>query len=65
MEYQLITFPLDENTLLSTIERVLVNRGIKLTDIQHYLNTTDEDILTPGRIDNIRNGVSMLIKHIS
>ena len=29
------------------INRVLVNRGIKSSELQHYLNTTDDDINSP------------------
>lgn len=32
------------NLNYSTIEQVLVNRGIKFEDIHHYLNTTDADV---------------------
>ena len=41
MRYKLIK-EIDEN--LSPIQQVLSNRGIKLSEIHHYLNTTDEDI---------------------
>ena len=65
MEYQLIqpTIPLRYN--VSAVERVLTNRGIKLSEINHYLNTTDDDILDPLLIDRIKEGAQMLIKHIS
>ena len=32
------------NPNYSTIEQVLTNRGIPFSDIEHYINTTDEDI---------------------
>lgn len=64
MEYQLIEPKIPFNNL-NIIERVLTNRGIALADIQHYLNTTNEDILNPKLIKNIEDGVKMLIKHIS
>lgn len=41
MKYELIN---EINPFLSPTEQILVNRGIKLEDIPHYLNTTDEDI---------------------
>lgn len=50
---------------LSVVEQVLVNRGIAASEIQHYLNTTDKDILPPDIIDNIENGARMLISHIA
>ena len=64
MEYQLITprIPLQN---LSAVERVLTNRGIALAEIEHYLHTTDNDILSPRLIKNIHEGAQMLIKHIA
>ena len=64
MEYQLITprIPLKN---LTAVERVLTNRGIALAEIEHYLHTTDDDILDPKLIANIKNGIEMLIKHIA
>ncbi len=47
----------------SAIEQVLFNRGIE--DIQHYLNTSDSDILDPLLLDNIKEGAKMLVSHIS
>lgn len=41
MKYKLIK---EVNPKYSAIEQVLTNRGIKLNDIHHYLNTTDNDI---------------------
>lgn len=41
MKYKLIK---EMNPSYSTVEQILVNRGIKLSDIHHYLNTTDDDI---------------------
>jgi len=41
MKYKLIK-EIDPN--LSPIQVILFNRGIKLSEIHHYLNTTDEDI---------------------
>lgn len=65
MEYQLIqpTIPLKYE--LSGIERVLTNRGIKLNEIEHYLNTTDNDILNPLLIANMEKGAQMLIHHVA
>ncbi len=44
MKYQLIK-PINEK--LSTVQQILTNRGIELSQIQHYLNTTDADINVP------------------
>ena len=49
----------------SPIEQILSNRGFEYKDINHYLNTTDEDILDPSLIKNIEDGAKMLIKNIS
>lgn len=42
----------------------MTNRGINLENINHYLNTTDGDILNPSIIANVREGAKMLISHI-
>lgn len=42
---------------------MLINRGIN--NINHYLNTSDADILDPATISNVEAGVKMLIKHIA
>lgn len=44
---------------------MLINRGIAIQDVRHYLNTSDEDILDPTLLDNIEEGVKMLVHHIS
>ena len=53
LEYQLIVPSIPHKKVLSTVEQVLVNRGIEPDKIEHYLNTTDEDILPPSLIANI------------
>ena len=65
MEYQLIipSIPLERE--LTAVEQVLVNRGIAPNDVDHYLNTTDEDIFDPKLAMNMREGAQMLIKHIA
>ena len=63
MEYQLI--PPRISCQLNAVERVLTNRGIPLAEINHYLNTTDNDILDPKLFDNMEDGAKMLIKHIA
>ena len=56
MEYQLITPRIPQKNL-TAVERVLTNRGIALAEIEHYLHTTDDDILSPKLIKNIHEGV--------
>ena len=63
MEYQLITPGILTQTN-SLVERVFANRGINPEDINHYLNTTREDILDPLLLDNMRTGAQMLVKHL-
>ena len=65
MEYQLIVpgIPLEKE--LTAVEQVLANRGIMPANVEHYLHTTDEDILDPKGIMNMQPGVKMLIKHIA
>ena len=65
MDYQLITSSIPQTIELTAVERVLTNRGISRNEINHYLNTTDNDILEPTLISNIEEGAKMLIKHIS
>ena len=62
MEYQLLA-PLNEG--YSVIEQVLTNRGVRLDDIYHYLNTTDEDSYPPEYVANIEQAAKMLIKHLN
>ena len=62
MNYQLIA-PL--NAELTPIEQILINRGFKLENIEHYFNTTDEDIYNPLLLDNVKEGAQILIKHIA
>ena len=47
----------------SPIEQILNNRGIK--NIYHYLHTTDDDILEPSTIMNIKDGAIILVSHIN
>ena len=57
MEYQLIVPRIPHTEVLSAVEQVLANRGITPEKIEHYLNTTDKDILSPSLIANITQGV--------
>lgn len=44
MKYKLIR---EINNNYNAIEQILTNRGIEYNDINHYLNTTDEDVNEP------------------
>lgn len=51
-----------KNQSTSTVENVLLNRGIKKSDIQHYLHTTDDDInnyLSFG-VEDIAAGINLV-----
>ena len=65
MEYKLIDSSIPQKIKLTAVQRVLTNRGIPLAEVSHYLNTTDNDILSPSLIKNINDGAKMLIKHIA
>ena len=65
MEYQLIAPRIPQSRELSAVEQVLFNRGISPENVEHYLNTTDADILNPSLIMNVREGAQMLITHLA
>ena len=65
MEYQLIVPRIPLKEAVTAVEQVLANRGIAPENVEHYLNTTDEDILSPKLIMNIEEGVKVLIQHIA
>ena len=65
MEYQLIAPRIPLKDVMSAVEQVLANRGIAPENVEHYLNTTDEDILSPILIMNIEEGVKVLIQAIA
>ena len=65
MEYQLIVPHIPLERELTAVEQVLANRGIAPKDVEHYLNTTDEDILDPQLIMNIEEGVKVLVQTIA
>ena len=64
MRYQLIK-PINKN--YSVIQQILTNRNIPFNQVEHYLNTTDNDINKPELLgeDNLKKAVTTLIKNIS
>ena len=62
MKYELIK---NDYKNLSLVETILTNRGFDLEDIEHYLNTSENDVIPPEYLTNIKEGVILLIKHIS
>lgn len=67
MEYQLKTslLPPGKQFMLSAVEQVFANRGITPENLEHYLNTTENDLINPASIKNMEEGVKLLIQHIS
>ncbi len=61
MNYELIK-PINDQ--YSVIQQILTNRGIALENIEHYLNVSEEDNLSPLLLDNIKQAAMMLIKHL-
>ena len=64
MEYKLIE-PKYSTAGMTAVQKVLTNRGILLKDIEHYLHTTNEDILDPCLMANIEAGAKLLVSHIA
>lgn len=62
MVYELINKNQDKS--LPVFAQVLLNRGIKYEDINHYLRTSDDDILPAELIKNMDKGMLMLAKHL-
>ena len=62
MDYQLIK-PIHDG--YSAIEQVLTNRGIKFEDIDHYLNVSESDNLSPLLLKNIESAAKMIFNQLS
>lgn len=62
MKYNLINEKPDNRTL---IEQILINRGIKQSEINHYLSASEKDLLSPLLLDNMERGAQMYIQHIA
>lgn len=50
---------------LDIIDQILVNRGFKLEDIEHYLKVNEFDNLSPSLLDNIQEAAELIIKHLA
>ena len=59
MNYKLIN-----NTQKTPLETIMNNRGIKTEDIQHFLNPTQSDVYPNKLLDNMEQGIKLLLKHI-
>ena len=62
MDYQLIK-PIHDG--YSAIEQILTNRGIKFEDIDHYLNVSESDNLSPLLLKNIESAAKMIFNQLS
>lgn len=64
MKYELIQEP---NSINSALEQVLINRGIPRQEIQHWLNTTDDDINDFRLLgeDKLKRAAQALIRAVS
>lgn len=62
MEYRLIA---ERQQGVTFLEQILLNRGIKKEDIQHFLNVNENDNLNPLLLEHMRDGAQLLAKHIS
>lgn len=63
MNYQLIS-EIENDTNLTTLEKIFIRRGIPAENIDHYLNTTQADILDPLQLKNMQEGAKLLVSHI-
>lgn len=48
----------------STKEKVLAARGIAPENVEHYLHTSEKDVLSPLGLDNMKEGAELLAKHL-
>lgn len=61
MRYSLLT---ETIPFYTPVEHIFYNRGIPVDEIEHYKNVSIEDTYSPTLLENIREGVCLLAKHI-
>ena len=61
MRYKLLS---EEIPFYTPIEQIFSNRGIPLSEINHYKNVSIRDTHSPELFENIEAGVSLLVKHL-
>ena len=61
MRYSLLT---ETIPFYTPIEHIFYNRGIPVDEIEHYMNVSKEDVYSADLLDNMRKGLSLLVKHI-
>lgn len=62
MKYELRA-PINQD--YSVLQQILTNRGIKYEDIDHYLNVSEQDNLSPLLLKNIEGAAKILCKHLT
>ena len=61
MRYSLIQ---EEIPFYTPVEQIFSNRGISVSEIEHYKNVSESDTYSPALFENIKEGVVLLISHI-
>lgn len=61
MRYTLLS---EEIPFYTPIEQIFSNRGISLSEINHYKNVSIRDTHSPELFENIKEGASLLVKHL-
>lgn len=61
MDYRLIQ-PINQD--YTPVQQILTSRGIPFDDIEHYLNVSEQDNLSPLLLKNIERAIKILIRHI-
>ena len=63
MKYELINKP---NLKYNAKQQILINRGLKETDLAHYMNLTDKDINDPSTFgeDRMRAAATCFVDHL-
>ena len=62
MDYKLIS---QRQPNIGLLEQILINRGITMSEVNHFLHADEEDVLNPTLLANMREGAQALSKHIA
>ena len=62
MDYKLIS---ERQPGIGLLEQILINRGITMSEVHHFLHADENDVLSPTLLDNMREGAQTLSKHIA
>lgn len=55
----------ERDLTLTPTQQVFIDRGIPLEEIEHYMNTTDEDIQSWTDLDNMEVAANLYLDHIA